>query len=115
MLTSARAATSLRRSPGTRRLVPAGRLACAGVILARRETRNSRACWRLSTPAAYPRGLVPGVPCRYTFQQGLPHHPSPRFPGPMMISTIRTVDLDGVRGGYRAMADREALKVMKKP
>jgi hypothetical protein len=34
---------SLRRNPGTRRLVPAGRLACAGVILARRETRNSRA------------------------------------------------------------------------
>jgi hypothetical protein len=29
----------------------------------------------------------------------------------MMTSTIRTADLDG----YRAMADREALKVMIKP
>jgi threonine dehydrogenase-like Zn-dependent dehydrogenase len=27
----------------------------------------------------------------------------------------RTVDLDGVPDGYRAMADREALKVMIKP
>src|SRR5215218_8950203 len=59
MLTPASAATSLRRSPGTRRLVPAGRLACSGVILARRETRNSRASLRWSTPGAYaprPRG-----------------------------------------------------------
>src|SRR5215218_8740872 len=53
MLTPASAATSLRRSPGTRRLVPAGRLACAGVSLARRETRNSRAPVRLSTSGAY--------------------------------------------------------------
>jgi threonine dehydrogenase-like Zn-dependent dehydrogenase len=27
----------------------------------------------------------------------------------------RTVDLDGVPGGYRAMADREALKVLVRP
>jgi threonine dehydrogenase-like Zn-dependent dehydrogenase len=27
----------------------------------------------------------------------------------------RTVDLDGVPDGYRAMADREVLKVMIKP
>jgi hypothetical protein len=35
----------------------------------------------------------------------------------MMTSTIRTVDLDldGVPDGYRAMADRRALKVMIKP
>jgi hypothetical protein len=33
----------------------------------------------------------------------------------MMTSTIRTVDLDGVPDGYRAMADREVLKVMIKP
>jgi hypothetical protein len=33
----------------------------------------------------------------------------------MMTSTIRTVDLDGVRGGYRAMVDREARKVMIRP
>ena len=32
-----------------------------------------------------------------------------------MNTTIRTVDLDGVPDGYRAMADREALKVMIKP
>ena len=37
------------------------------------------------------------------------------FLDPMMTSTIRTVDLDGVPDGYRAMADREALKVMIKP
>jgi hypothetical protein len=30
----------------------------------------------------------------------------------MMTSTIRTVDLDGVSDGDRAMADRGALKVM---
>lgn len=36
-------ATSSRRSPFTRRLWPyAGRLACSGVIFARREDRNSR-------------------------------------------------------------------------
>jgi hypothetical protein len=33
----------------------------------------------------------------------------------MMTSTIRTVDLDSVPDGYRAIADREALKVMIKP
>jgi hypothetical protein len=33
----------------------------------------------------------------------------------MMTSTIPTVDFDGVPDGYRAMADREALKAMKKP
>jgi hypothetical protein len=33
----------------------------------------------------------------------------------MMTSTIRTVDFDGVPDGSRAMADREALKVMIKP
>ena len=33
----------------------------------------------------------------------------------MMTSAIRTGDLDGVPDGYRAMADREALKVMIKP
>jgi hypothetical protein len=33
----------------------------------------------------------------------------------MMTSTIRTVDLDGVPDGYRALADRQALKVMIKP
>jgi hypothetical protein len=33
----------------------------------------------------------------------------------MMTVTIRTVDLDGVPDGYRAMADREALKAMIKP
>src|SRR2546423_8365150 len=49
MLTPASAATSVRRSPGTRRLVPAGRPARSGVILARRETRNSRTSVRLST------------------------------------------------------------------
>jgi hypothetical protein len=27
----------------------------------------------------------------------------------------RTVDLDGVPDGYRAMADREALKVLMRP
>jgi threonine dehydrogenase-like Zn-dependent dehydrogenase len=27
----------------------------------------------------------------------------------------RTVDLDGVTGGYRAMADRRALKVLVRP
>jgi hypothetical protein len=48
------------------------------------------------------------VPRQYTFQQGLPRHPCPRFPGPHD-------DLDGVPDGYRAMADREALKAMKKP
>jgi hypothetical protein len=37
------------------------------------------------------------------------------FLDPMMISTIRTVDLDGVPDGYRAMTDREALKVMIRP
>jgi hypothetical protein len=33
----------------------------------------------------------------------------------MMKMTIRTVDLDGGPDGYRAMADREALKVVIKP
>jgi hypothetical protein len=33
----------------------------------------------------------------------------------MMTSTIRTVDFDGVLDGSRAMADREALKVMIRP
>jgi hypothetical protein len=33
----------------------------------------------------------------------------------MTTSTIRTVDLDGVPDGLRAMADREALKVMIRP
>jgi hypothetical protein len=33
----------------------------------------------------------------------------------MMTSTIRTVDLDGVADGYRAMADRGALKVVVRP
>ena len=32
-----------------------------------------------------------------------------------MTSTIRTVDLDGVPDGDRAMADREALKAMIRP
>jgi hypothetical protein len=37
------------------------------------------------------------------------------FLDPMMTSTIRTVDLDGVPDGYRALADRQALKVMIRP
>jgi len=32
-----------------------------------------------------------------------------------MMTSTRTVDLDGVPDGYRAMADRGALKVMIKP
>ena len=32
-----------------------------------------------------------------------------------MMTSTRTVDLDGVPDGYRAMADREALKVMIRP
>src|SRR3954466_14798352 len=42
-------ATSPRRSPGTRRCPMSGRPACCGVILARRESRNSRTSVRLST------------------------------------------------------------------
>lgn len=41
-LTPARAATSPRRSPGTRRMPTSSRPARCGVILARREIRNSR-------------------------------------------------------------------------
>src|SRR5215217_7800701 len=151
MLTPARAATSLRRSPGTRRLVPAGRLAWAGVSLARRETRNSRACWRWSTPGAYaPRpGGWGALSVHLSAGTSSPWQPAVSWT-PMMTSTIRhrahrrhpprdarlhrgaalrhprgriepgrvldrTVDLDGVPDGYRAMADREALKVMIKP
>ena len=50
MLTPASAATSPRRSPGTRRRPWLDRPACSGVTLARRETRNSRTSARLSTP-----------------------------------------------------------------
>src|SRR5829696_4287207 len=49
MLTPARVATSPRRSPGTRRLPVVGSPACWGLILARREIRNSRTSARLST------------------------------------------------------------------
>src|SRR5215469_15787044 len=42
MLTPARAATSPRRRPGTRRCPAWGRPAAAGESLARREVRNSR-------------------------------------------------------------------------
>jgi hypothetical protein len=45
----ARAATSLRRSPGTRRCPTSDSPACCGVILARRDVRNSRTSTRLST------------------------------------------------------------------
>ncbi len=48
-LTSARAATSLRRRPGTRRRLPEGSPARSGVIFARLEVRNSRASAWLST------------------------------------------------------------------
>ncbi|HEV2921738.1 MAG TPA: hypothetical protein VG673_21255 [Actinomycetota bacterium] len=38
-----------------------------------------------------PRGLAGGVPCRYTFQQELPHHRSQRFPGPGLVR-LGTID-----------------------
>jgi hypothetical protein len=50
MITPASAATSPRRKPGTRRAPTSGRPACWGVILARREMRNSRTSARLSMP-----------------------------------------------------------------
>ena len=37
------------------------------------------------------------------------------FLDPMRTSAIRTVGLDGVPDGDRAMADREALKVVIRP
>src|SRR4051794_19224877 len=48
MLTPASTATSPRRNPGTRRAPASGSPAWAGLILARRETRNSRTSARLS-------------------------------------------------------------------
>src|SRR6476469_8148088 len=51
MLMPASTATSARRSPGTRRAPTSGSPASAGVIFARRETRNSRTSARLSTVA----------------------------------------------------------------
>jgi hypothetical protein len=49
-LTPARSATSLRRSPGTRRLrLEPDRPACSGEILARRELRKALTSARLST------------------------------------------------------------------
>jgi hypothetical protein len=74
MLTTARAATSPRRSPGTFRTPASGTPTCCGVSLARREMRNSRTSARLSTATTvrpFPRGwdplavhLSPGTPIR---------------------------------------------------
>ncbi len=81
MLTPASSATSSRRSPFTRRLLPpyAGRPACSGVMRARRETRNSRTCdrWSAGRRVAHAvHGRSPSAArrryCRYPEGQALP-------------------------------------------
>ena len=52
-----------------------------------------------------------GCPASTPFSRDFLTIPARGFLDRMMTSTIRTVDLDG----YRAMADREALKVVIKP
>jgi hypothetical protein len=54
-------------------------------------------------PGAWWVGCPAGTPLSRNFLTV----PARGFLDPMMTTTIRTVDLDGVPDGYRAMGDRE--------
>src|SRR5438309_2159406 len=102
MLTPASAATSVRRSPGTRRVVPAGRPARSGVILARRETRNSRTSVRLSTASTVRLGARRWGALPVHLSAGTPHRIV--RPGQFVIGSFFASDntCEICRAGYQS-------------
>jgi integrase len=107
MLTPARAATSARRRPGTRRPPTSGRPARWGVILARRDIKNSRTSARLSISGVRPITVHDARHTCATLLVDLDVHP------PVIMRVLRHADQAVTMEIYAnasSAATREALR-----